>query len=120
MPVFVTVIVYVKVPGALIFITSTSLTTVKAGLCVIVVVAASSVGPDTSVVTTLAVFTRSSPISISSWVAAYVALYSQVSPTFNTPTSATSPLSKVAVPAKSSLKTTVVKSTLPVFVTVIV
>ena len=48
-------------PGELMFVKSTSLTTVKLFVCVIVVVAVSSVGPGTSVVTTLAVLTKSAP-----------------------------------------------------------
>ena len=52
---------------------STSLSIVSDGPCVIVVVASSVVGPGTSVVTTLAVFTRSTPALMSACVAAYVA-----------------------------------------------
>ena len=53
-------------PGEVILVKSTSLTIVKLFVCVIVVVAVSFVGPGTSVVTTLAVFTKSVPASISS------------------------------------------------------
>src|SRR5690606_14869951 len=99
---------------------STVFVMVRASLDVIVVVASADCGVGSSVVVTRSEERRVGPEWRSGWVTSYVAVYTQFSPTFNMPLELMLSVAGLNVVASGSVRLMLVRSVLPVLLTVIV